>query len=382
MVSGGLKMFLTPLHEIDFQHVQAFCQTWPEGVRVEYKQELTQIPKVISSFANTVGGIWVIGVETEETTHRPKFPIQGINRETEVEERMTHACWQGINPPLTPTIKSVPLPSDPRRLVWVVRVPESIEAPHAIQNSTRVYIRVNSVTEPMEFADIDRIEFLLNRRRDPDRRRELMIEAAMKRAWVGEPCIRIIIGPTYPDRPRHTEDALARQLERQKMRRWRWRRIQQGFISISPQPMRERFEVNLYGMIAYAASLSEHVQSTLSIDPVEIIRPIAGTLYRAAFLLKEMTMNLSMRVSLEGIAGYSIITDAYDPQGPASNSCEAIENPLVAEKSFPRETLDNDFRTHVTDIVRQLMWAFDWADEPLITSWTAKILQSNWPKYA
>ena len=159
-------MFLTPLDEIDFRHIEEFCRAWPEGVRVEYKQELVQIPKVISSFANTVGGIWVIGVETEETTHRLKLPIQGIHREVEVEERITHACWQGIYPPLTPMIKSVQLPSDPSRLVWVVKIPESIEAPHAIQNSTRVYVRVNNVTEPMELADIDRIEFLLNRRRE------------------------------------------------------------------------------------------------------------------------------------------------------------------------------------------------------------------------
>lgn len=55
-------MFHTPLGQITFEQVVDFCKTFPEGVRVEYKQEPTKhIAKIISSFANTVGGIWIIG---------------------------------------------------------------------------------------------------------------------------------------------------------------------------------------------------------------------------------------------------------------------------------------------------------------------------------
>jgi hypothetical protein len=276
-------------------------------------------------------------------------------------------------------IKSAPLPSDPSRLVWVVKVPESIDAPHAIENSTRVYIRVNNVTELIQLADIDRIEFLLSRRRDPEQRRDRMIEAATKRSGVKPPCIRIIVGPTYPDRPRLTEDMLVRQLELPGMRRWRWRRIQQGFISTATSSMTEGFEVNLYGLLSYATSFPERSQSKRSIHPTDIIRPIGSTLHRAAFLLQETTVNLLTRVSLEGISGYTIISDPYDTQEWA-NPYQAIEDPIVAEKSFPRETLDRDFRTHVTDLFRQLMWAFDWADDQTITTWVAKIVESEWKR--
>ena len=47
--------------------IEAFCREWAEGVRVEYKSEIAHIPKIISSFANTLGGIFIIGVETDET---------------------------------------------------------------------------------------------------------------------------------------------------------------------------------------------------------------------------------------------------------------------------------------------------------------------------
>jgi hypothetical protein len=48
-----MSMFHMPLPDVDFHHVEEFCRTWPEGVRVEYKQEITQVPKIVSSFANT-----------------------------------------------------------------------------------------------------------------------------------------------------------------------------------------------------------------------------------------------------------------------------------------------------------------------------------------
>jgi hypothetical protein len=41
-------MFNATLTEIDFRKVEEFCKHWPEGVRVEYKRDLSfDIPKAI-----------------------------------------------------------------------------------------------------------------------------------------------------------------------------------------------------------------------------------------------------------------------------------------------------------------------------------------------
>src|SRR5207249_907476 len=191
-----------PLRDIQFQHVVEFCETWREGVRVEYKKLLTdQIPKVVASFANTFGGIWVIGVELDLTTNQPQFPIKGFAKERGIEERITEACWKGIYPPLTPMVQVIDVPSASENIVVVVKVPESIEAPHAVEGSTKVYVRVNSTSQPIDLAEIDRIDYLLKRRHDPKQRRQQMIETAIKRSRVAAPCIRIMIGPRYPYRP-------------------------------------------------------------------------------------------------------------------------------------------------------------------------------------
>ena len=71
-------LFTKPKDEITFSDVEDFCREWPEGVRVEYKREIAHIPKIVSSFANTQGGVFIIGAETDEQ-NKVKSPIQGIS---------------------------------------------------------------------------------------------------------------------------------------------------------------------------------------------------------------------------------------------------------------------------------------------------------------
>jgi predicted HTH transcriptional regulator len=101
-----------------------------------------------------MGGIWLIGVKTDRKTNMPIFPLDGILAQPGIEERISQACWTGIYPALTPAIKVIRLPFNPERVVVVVDVRESIEAPHAIENTTKVYIRNASTTEPIAFVEI------------------------------------------------------------------------------------------------------------------------------------------------------------------------------------------------------------------------------------
>ena len=160
-------MFTKEMNEIKFSDIQAFCSKWDEGVRVEYKREITHtIPKIISSFANTQGGIFIIGVETDKN-NKAIIPIEGIANHDGLEERIVQCALTGIYPAVMPEVKICNVEGDEGlsdRVVVVIRVDESPQAPHAIQNSTRVYIRTGSVTQPYELAEIARIEYLVKRR--------------------------------------------------------------------------------------------------------------------------------------------------------------------------------------------------------------------------
>ena len=128
-------MFTKPIDEITFEDVQSFCDEWAEGVRVEYKRKTEEvkgkIPKIVSSFANTYGGIFLIGVEADQTNNRVTS-IQGIPQRNGIEEQIQQSALTGIYPGVIPEVKLVNVP-DSENVVVVVRVDESVQAPHAIQ---------------------------------------------------------------------------------------------------------------------------------------------------------------------------------------------------------------------------------------------------------
>ena len=161
-------MFTKLASDITFSDIEDFCREFSEGVRVEYKRDIDikkHIPKIVSSFANTSGGIFLIGVETD-STNQVKFPIQGIAKRRGIEEQIQQSTLTGIYPAVTPEVITYEVPNT-SNIVVIVRVDESPQAPHAIQNSTRVYIRTGSITQPYDepqLAEIDRIEYMLKRR--------------------------------------------------------------------------------------------------------------------------------------------------------------------------------------------------------------------------
>ena len=213
-----MPLFTTPLSQVTYDQVLEFCRTFAEGPRVEYKTEPANIPKVISSFANTMGGVWVIGVDTDKTTNRPILPPVGVNREPGIEEQITQSALTGVYPGITPDVRVVDIPDQADRVLVVVRVPESIEVPHSIQNATRVYIRDASTTAAVELADIDRIDYLLTRRRDTAGRRERLIERAAARSLYArhEGRVRVVVSPMFPRGTLFSRDELHERAERLK----------------------------------------------------------------------------------------------------------------------------------------------------------------------
>ena len=133
-------MFTKPANEIEFSDVKDFCDEFGEGVRVEYKQEIKNIPKIVSSFANTLGGIFIIGAEADKKTNKV-IAIDGIPNSGGLEEQILQSALTGIYPAVMPEVIILDLPTNPNNVVIIIRVDESSQAPHAIQNSTRVYIR-------------------------------------------------------------------------------------------------------------------------------------------------------------------------------------------------------------------------------------------------
>ncbi len=204
-----MTLFTKPLNEITYDDVVAFCgEGYEESVNLDYKKDFPKdLEKSISAFANTSGGVIVIGVEEEN--NRPKAPFEGIDYVEKAEDRVWNINIGNVYPPVEISVKSLPN-NDKSKMFVLIRIPESHEAPHAILNKTHTHIRTGNRTKPEELVNFDQLEWLLNKRKKSEELRELSLMRAEARFVTicrvrgvpspnGELTLSFI--PQYPRRP-------------------------------------------------------------------------------------------------------------------------------------------------------------------------------------
>ncbi len=387
-------LFDTPLRDITFDDVVRFCKTFPEGVRVEYKREPANIPKVISSFANTVGGIWLIGVETDKANNMPIFPLAGMPRTAGVEERIVQSAQTGIYPGITPAVRTLDVPSDANRIIVVVKVPESIEAPHAIENSTQVYVRVASITSPYDLADIDRIEYLLKRRQEPERRREEVIAQMARRSPIRAsiPRIRVVIAPIWPRGILVPLDDLYERAwiaERQgKEYLTALRRISGGIMSsrLALPRLNYHFEVDTHGIALFEIhseprTLPSGGRQLSYVWLAHLLRSPAAALNLVLEFLRGAVTNVMIRYELFGWQGVGFLPE-FGLGDMVYDQVETVEQHQCVVADFPvsvytaLETLPERRIEVWTDLVQQVLWAFDYT-HPNLQNLVGETLRAN-----
>jgi len=199
-------LFSKPIADLCYEDVEEFCRRFRENIRVEYKSTFDdnvkrKLPKVLSSFANSYGGILIIGIRANAGV--PVEPFEGIAFD-DPEPRLTveNICRSGVFP--EPVIYQQIVPSQIEGNAFlVVQVNESPRAPHAIENSTQVYVRTGDSANPTTLADVPMIERLLMRRREVLGRWEEFYAESMRLAektglLLNIPRLELRIGPLYP----------------------------------------------------------------------------------------------------------------------------------------------------------------------------------------
>ena len=259
-------MFTKPIDEIEFEDVESFCEEWAEGVRVEYKRDMNikkQIPKIVSSFANTSGGFFLIGVDADQQNNRVDS-IPGIPQQNGIEEQIQQSALTGIDPGVIPKIKLVDIPNS-ENVVVIVHVDESVQAPHAIEQSTKVYFRSGSITQPYERANIDRISYMLKRREDSQVFAQQIFNRIEERISNIDPAFRtientehlfsnfptftVIARPVFPYRPLISASNIH---ESHRGPLWPPRRVTGGHFCYNEE---EYWELNEYGIVYHRGVL-------------------------------------------------------------------------------------------------------------------------------
>lgn len=173
-----MNLFRVDLGQLTHQDVVDFCsQGIPEGVRVEYKRQLSttqpekQLTKAVSALANTQGGILVYGVGTVSGGREPDWPSNGMRHDPNFEQKAIRWCIEHIDPPLVPSIGYVTNPNNGTKGFAILRVEPSEFTPHTVEQGTRIYVRRADNSDPVD-ATIHEIELLRDRRA-----RELQLSA-------------------------------------------------------------------------------------------------------------------------------------------------------------------------------------------------------------
>lgn len=205
-----MSLWQKPISDIAFDDIDEFCKAMvPESNRLDYKLEPPKnIEKTIAAFANTLGGILIIGVDEDPTTNLPVWPpTKGLPNQPGLVERVYQKAIAAIYPPVMTLRASTVIENKklPGHVLIAVRVDESKDAPHAVDSGRKVYIynRAGNTIEPLELAKIDRIEHLLARRHSIERYREEIRAASIQRSRqsTSNTLMYVSIIPQYPWRP-------------------------------------------------------------------------------------------------------------------------------------------------------------------------------------
>ena len=386
-----MSLFTMPKDKIMFADVEAFCREWGEGVRVEYKSEVANVPKTVSAFANSQGGVFIIGVETA-ANNNVKFPIKGIPNQGGLEEQIINSASDSIHPAVMLEVTIVDTETE-GYVVIVVRVDESPRAPHAIENKKQVYIRIGSVSRP---AEIDHIEDMIKRRDNSGIIYGQILNQIEERANSfhdpNKPSISAIARPRFPYKPIISTRAIHDFMGTGGgFGRITLSRAPGGAISRTDS---DYWELNDHGIVYGWLPLSVRANPE-EIDHKDIFDAAIQLLnYSALFYEKcKYRGSIKMSMHLRNVAGKRLIYSDRPGQSAQYGECKCHNSEVPASAQFPSETLVNsdmeavlstieklpkdsspqfnqqsyeapDILLIFEELIGQLLWAFDIDREP------------------
>jgi len=117
-------------------------------------QRRNELAKDICAFANSAGGIIIIGIG--ELAHKPTVLDDGVDTTRVSKEAIESALMARISPRVENlTIKEIPNPKRENYSYFVIGIPRSMRAPHMCTAFHRYYKRYNFECVPMEHYEVE-----------------------------------------------------------------------------------------------------------------------------------------------------------------------------------------------------------------------------------
>lgn len=176
-------IFSKPISDLDKKDIEDFCaERIKEGFYLDYKKDFrNDLAKLICAFANTWGGIILIGVD-EDGDGKPTT-VDGIPFANGLDVRITNIVIDSIYPPVFVDKHVIRYQEgNYDKAIVVIQVPESNMTPHAVGNDrSDIYIRTDDRKTPIKRASLERILWLEDKRKRSEELRQTLYTNAVER---------------------------------------------------------------------------------------------------------------------------------------------------------------------------------------------------------
>lgn len=172
-----MKILLKPIDSFDFDEVFSFCQEGHiEGIQLDYKKEIPSkgLSKHFAAFANTRGGIIIIGVEEDKKTGKP-ITFNGIKNEGKLVDRL-HQYASGVQP--IPSYQIHVTDEKDGNVFILIKIFEGDRTPYCVLNDANLWVRTGNISNPIDIASPDYAEILFNKKIEAEKQREIYIKRA------------------------------------------------------------------------------------------------------------------------------------------------------------------------------------------------------------
>lgn len=324
-----------------------------ENIRLEFKSTdpvKDEVLKKLSSFANTFGGLVVIGAQANGADGRLQAlpgidPIQGYKR------RLIQWGFDEVYPPLVVEVSdAIPAPDNTGKVCYVISIAESEAVPHFLNGRKGVWVRTDEFSNRYDaaLADEEEIRHLLDRRRLVRKRRAGQIDRARQRfkthlekthtdksgyiTKIG-PVLEFCTIPRFPAKPLAPQEGL-KAIVFQNSIVWRGeifpdftRRqftFQHESIIVLDAIVRRQsyFELNVWGLAYYGLQLETKHHDTEGVHTFELAGTILLYLRHAATMYAQLGYSgpILVRVNLRSILDVPLIhaMDGFTQVGSSS----------------------------------------------------------------
>lgn len=276
------------------------------------------------------------------------------------------------------------MPDVANKVILVVKVNQSVEAPHAIENSTRAYVRTGNLSQPYQLSDMSTPEYLFKRRQNSELKRESIIATAASRSnSETQYGLTVLVCPTFPSVPLQSldeiEDFVAKQPSTHPTNYFydSMRRIQDGMLNTAQQHL----ELNKYGLVFHAGTLEVGTAGTEKVPYTPfaaLVLRIATVTRLAHDFVQDTVTNVLLRVLMINFHGVWLqfrLPMGDEVSAPGANySC--IEDRITAETTTTIEGLREGLVETITSLTAPILWSFN-RREPTLKSFVEETLKKN-----